>query len=159
MPERFVLDTSVAIKWFLRDAREMDTEKADRVLEELWEGRVELHAPRLLIYEFCHVLTRACRESTAQGRLRLEPQRLHQAIADFFALPIHFDHVDHEKPEAAARGASELAVRFHKGYYDMVFLRLAQHLHCPWLTADERAVQGVPDDFPKGSVRLLSHWP
>jgi predicted nucleic acid-binding protein len=62
MAEFTVLDASVAAKWFLRDEQETLIEEADELLLRLLAGDIELYAPRVIYYEVCQLLNRACRQ-------------------------------------------------------------------------------------------------
>ena len=56
MPNRLVIDTSVAVKWFLKDPIEDDTDLADDILVALLADDLELHAPRIFTYEVSGVV-------------------------------------------------------------------------------------------------------
>ncbi len=57
----WVLDASVAAKWFLPPAQETLTNEAQRLLEDFAGGRVRLLAPDLFWSEFGNVLWKAVR--------------------------------------------------------------------------------------------------
>ena len=59
---KYVLDSSVAVKWGLREA---DSDKADALREEFRLAVHEFITPDVFTVEVCHALTRAER----QGRL------------------------------------------------------------------------------------------
>lgn len=50
-----IFDTSVIVKW-VNTYKENDTEKADKILEEVKNGQAELIAPELAKYELGNVL-------------------------------------------------------------------------------------------------------
>ena len=99
-PRRYVVDTSVVLKWQLDD--EDDVPQALALRDAcLVDGAVELHAPMMLAYE----LTNALR--TAERRFRLSPELTTEALANLMASGIEL----HE-PAAARRAA----VRARAGY-------------------------------------------
>ena len=53
---RFVLDSSVAVKWVLT---ELDSNKADRLRDDYRNAVHELFAPDTFLAEIAHALTRA----------------------------------------------------------------------------------------------------
>ena len=58
--ERFVLDASVAAKWFLDDEEFIDLARS--FLERFLKGEIEFFAPTIIKYEVGHLLTKAYRE-------------------------------------------------------------------------------------------------
>ncbi len=151
LPERLVIDASVAAKWFLKDAIESDVDLADEILEASLADEVELHAPQILPYEVCGLLARAC------GRVKGNPPRLDKTQAvefarAFFQIPIQISAAIEDECIAAVG----MAVDYAKGSYDMTYIRLAETLNCQWCTADEQAMRGVPNGFPLHRVLLLS---
>lgn len=54
LPERLVIDASVAAKWFLKDVIERDIDLADDILLACLADEVELHAPQILPYDLLY---------------------------------------------------------------------------------------------------------
>jgi len=52
-PRNIVIDASVAAKWFIP---EEDSEKALEIMRRYSDGRIDLYAPDLIIYEVANVL-------------------------------------------------------------------------------------------------------
>ncbi len=151
LPERLVIDASVAAKWFLKDARESDVDLASDILLGCLADEVELNAPQILPYEVCRLLAKAC------GPVKGNPPRLDKTRAvefarAFFQIPIQISAAIEDECIAAV----EMAVDYAKGSYDMTYIQLAETLNCQWCTADERAIRGVPSGFPLSRVLLLS---
>ena len=151
LPERLVIDASVAAKWFLKDARESDVDLASDILLACLGDQVELHAPQILPYEVCGILARAC------GQVKGNPPRLNKTQAiefakAFFQIPIQISGAIEDECIAAI----EMAVDYAKGSYDMTYIRLAETLNCQWCTADEQVIRVVSNDFPLHRVLLLS---
>ena len=116
----FVVDSSVAAKWFFPEPH---SEEALALLDD----RHELHAPDLLLMEVDSVVCKRIRsrEITVRiGReiragLRRAPVRLHPS-------------------EPLLEPAFELAVATEQNIYDCVFLALAVLLRARMVTADRR---------------------
>jgi predicted nucleic acid-binding protein len=52
-PKGIVIDASVAAKWFIP---EEDSERASKLIRKYSDGKIELYAPDLLVYEVANVL-------------------------------------------------------------------------------------------------------
>jgi predicted nucleic acid-binding protein len=61
MAPEYVVDASVAAKWFLNDERH--TEEATAYLEQMLADEIRPHAPAPLQYEFGNILTKAQRDN------------------------------------------------------------------------------------------------
>ena len=68
--KKYVIDASVILKWVLGDEREADQSSAMKLLNAWGEGRCELAAPSLWIYETGNILGRLLHED-AQERMEL----------------------------------------------------------------------------------------
>ncbi|MDE2025446.1 MAG: type II toxin-antitoxin system VapC family toxin, partial [Patescibacteria group bacterium] len=75
-----VIDTSVIVKW-INTHKEKDTEKADKILNEVKNGQVELLAPELAKYELGNVLLK--------GK-QLIPSEAYISLGTVYSLPITF---------------------------------------------------------------------
>ncbi|MEW6743090.1 MAG: type II toxin-antitoxin system VapC family toxin [Planctomycetota bacterium] len=162
--KRMVIDACVAAKWFLGD--EADADVALDVYVAFLAGELDLHAPRLFIYEFAHVLSKACLTRKRGAReFRLDWETALECVATLFALladgsakrtnEAKITMSDANKEEACE--ALKMAVRFSRLHGDMVYLRLAEVLDCQWCTADEKVLSGgIPPGFPEQRIVLLS---
>lgn len=149
MPNRLVIDASVAVKWFLMD--EQDADLADNLLTAILADEVEAIAPDLFRHEVCAALTRAC--LTRQGsEFRLQPEKALECINRLFEIPIAI----HASTLLASRASVTLGVHHAKGYYDMTYVNLAEDQNCQWCTAEHRVLQALRPEFPAGRVQLLS---
>ncbi len=123
MAERYVVDASVAAKWFLKDSFEDHVDLAEEVLIDGLAGDIELHAPRIMSYEVCRLLWKACLTPSADKKSkRLDKDTACSCIETFFDLPV-------APAEATAQEAIDslgLGVQFWKNFYDMTYLRLAE---------------------------------
>lgn len=153
MTDLLVLDASVAAKWFLKDGMETHTAEADEILLQLLAGDIELYAPRVIYYEVCHLLNRACRVTDpSTGSFRLSKEKAVESAREFFALPVHI--LDMTEDEYI--GALEVAVDYHRGHADMTYIKLAERLDCQWCTGDDKVLKGIASTFPSHYVLLLS---
>ena len=157
MVDRFVLDASVAAKWFLRDPLEDHLEAASRVLLDLLDRTIELHAPRILSYEVGRLLWKACMTPAARSveTTRLDAEAARGFLETLFDLPLRFASAT----VAEATGTLERSLRFRKNYYDMAYLGLAEKLDCRVLTADEKVVRSAPPDFPRERFLMVANYP
>ncbi len=153
MATKMVVDASVAAKWFLQDPAESDVDLANELLLSMLAGETEIHAPDVLSYEVCSVLVSACLTRQQGQRIpRLPKDKAIRCIRGLFALPIHMHAVAEQKSVEAL----EWAVDYAKGYYDMLYLRLADELDCAWYTADKKILRANRPGFPSHRVFLLS---
>jgi predicted nucleic acid-binding protein len=153
MADLTVLDASVAAKWFLRDEQELHIEEADYLLLRLLADDIELYAPRVIYYEVCQLLNKACRQRDENtGAFRLSKEKALQGAREFLALPIQIvDTTEVEYVEAL-----ELAVDHHRrSHADMTYIKLAKRLDCQWCTDDDTVLSGVSSAFPSHRVVLL----
>lgn len=126
VPERYVIDSSVALKWFLGD--ESDTDKADLIQERFLLGQVELIAPPHFKYEFGFGLRKAVKAVP----VRISDLDADEAFHDFLALGIRIEQQD--DPELQTTW--NLQSRLNSKFYDTAYVTLAKRLGCTWLTAD-----------------------
>ena len=145
MPEPYVVDASVAAKWFLND--EAAIQEATDYLVGLLATEMILHAPTLLLYEFGNILTRAQRD---HGRPIDREQSL-EALKIFHELPVIY----HEQDKQAALEALTLANQYKCSFQDSSYLRLAKSLGCRLLTADSKFVEKLPPDIVRDHVQSL----
>lgn len=126
--KRYVVDTSVAAKWFL------DEEHGEAALRLLAAGN-ELHAPEFLDLEIDHVLSKKHRRGELERR---EAEEIRRAL-DAFPLQRH--------PAGLLREpAFALACLLRRSVYDCLFLAAARLLEAPLVTADRRLFAAGADD-------------
>ncbi len=140
----WILDVSVAAKWYLRDEELLD--EADEVLTRFGEGSLSLVAPAYFLDEAGNILRSAVR----RGRVTADQARLDYASL----LELDLTIVDPTIERRAA--ALELGLVHDIAYYDAVYLQLADELNLPFLTADrplyDRIVEAVPATMYLGSL-------
>ena len=131
------VDASLVLKLLLPE------EHSDRALK-LWKNwlvnGIQPISPRLLLYEVTSVL----RKHAHRGVL---PQS--SAAKAFAAInEIITSQVRIIDPENVHKKAWELANRFNRPTaYDSHYLALAEHMNCPFWTADERLFNVVHDNL------------
>ena len=131
---RYVLDSSVAVKWFVP---EVDTDKAICLRDDFRNGLHEFLAPDVFPIEVAHSLTRAERQR------RITPAVGAQALLDLLrTLPRLFDSVP-LLPRAYA-----ISSQVKIGVYDCLYVALAEREGCPFITADDKLVRNLQPQFP-----------
>ena len=121
---RYVLDCSVALKWFFQEPL---SDVATRLLEKLQLGHAELVAPDCIVAELGH----SCRKLVL-GR-KLSAEESYAAIEEFAALPIAL-----VPSRVLARPAMELAIQHLGTFYDALYIALAERENLKVITADDR---------------------
>lgn len=128
----YVLDASVAVKWYSMD-REEDLEKADRLLQMYVEGSCGMVAPVLISFELANAL---------RFNPNLAETDVRKAMLEFHELQITL-----EPPRQYIGLAVELAFKYSLTVYDAVYAALAQARAMPLITADHKfwkKVGGLP---------------
>ncbi len=115
-----IVDTSVAIKWFIEE------DDADDALL-LLDRRFELHAPDLLSLEFDNVLCKLIRRELLSIDEGLD---IHDRITAF---PIRY-----HPSQIVQERAFEMAVETRRNIYDCLYLALAEILKGRMVTADRK---------------------
>jgi predicted nucleic acid-binding protein len=133
---RWVVDASVALKWYFRDEEFLP--QADSLLEAFSTGAVMLTAPSFIRYEISNAFVVAQR----QGRLSKD-QLLHR-LQTFFDLDI----VRLVDGNEVLLSALELTSQFPVVFYDALYLAVAQRLACNFVTADKRLQENTQNQLP-----------
>jgi predicted nucleic acid-binding protein len=115
---KYVLDSSVAVKWVLT---EVDTDKALRLRDTYRGGQCQLIAPDWFQLEVANVLGKAAARKLITGadalrgynNVLLDAPMLHES------LPL-------------ADSAFQLALKHQRAVYDCLYLALAMQETCPW---------------------------
>ena len=132
----FVIDASVAIKWFVR---EDDSEIADRILA----APLVLHAPALLRFELANGLWKNWRKKIVTADQASEAiEAIDRTISAW-----------HGTGELFAP-AVKLAFDLDHVVYDCIYLALARRLGAPLITADKRLLAIAPG----GLTVALRDW-
>lgn len=145
MPDQYVVDASVAGKWFLND--ETGIQAATDFLVQLLADEIILHAPELLRYEFGNILTRAQRDD---GR-PIDHQQSLEALDIFHEYPITY----HDLSKQAFLETLSFANQSRCSFQDSSYLWLAISLNCRLPTADMKFVQTLPPDVVRNHIETL----
>jgi predicted nucleic acid-binding protein len=133
LPE-IVVDSSVVVKWFLREPRRAE---ALTLLHVYREERITLVAPVLLMSEVANVLSRRVRRGLATASVAMDAYRLLQTNA-----PLLVDD------RLLLGEAMALAVGSGQTVYDYLYLALALRRGCQLVTADLKFHAAVSRKFP-----------
>jgi predicted nucleic acid-binding protein len=117
---KYVVDASVAVKWYVPEVHSMEAER-------LLDPANELHAPDLIVPEFGSILWKKI------GRGELTAAQARKIIEAFIGVPM-FKYPASPLLEAAFAGALQTA----QTVYDWTYLALAVTLDCQMVTADEK---------------------
>jgi len=124
---RYVLDTSVVVKWFT-EYNEDDIDAAISLREDILEGRISIVIPDLLFYE----LSNALRYNSAFDRKDVKDAL--QSIMD-----MEFDV--REVNDEVLNNAVSIAFKYNVTVYDAYFLSLAIKENIPYMTADYKFIK------------------
>ncbi|KKS97514.1 MAG: PilT protein domain protein [Candidatus Gottesmanbacteria bacterium GW2011_GWA2_43_14] len=124
MAIKYILDTSVAIKWFSRED-ETDLDQAGKLLHKLTIGEIEIYTLYFLLIELANALMMGKKMSAAKTT---ESCHLLQTT------PIKFIHLNSGIIDKAAK----LAERYRLTIYDGLYLALATDYKAKLITADKK---------------------
>ncbi len=133
---RYVLDASVILKWVVGDEREPDQDKAMALLMAFRDGKLDLAAPSLWLYEVGNFLGRMI-PANAVEKMRL-----------LLDLGIRTEGL----PGEAIPRCLDWMARHKVTFYDAAYLAVALEWNATLVTADEafmRKMKGV------GRIRVL----
>ena len=133
-----VLDASVAIKWF---HEESNTDKAERLQDQIARGEIRAIVPPLFFYEVANVLT-------IKSDSDIEQVIAAHNILE--SLPFQIIEVVHTILEEAIHIAHE----HHLSVYDAIYIALAMLSDATLITADEK----LADRIGSPAVQLLSDY-
>jgi predicted nucleic acid-binding protein len=140
---KYVVDSSVVFKW---EVPETDSDKAILLRDEFRAAVHELVAPDFLPLELAHALTRAER----QGRVFVGYATLFWTDA-MSTPPVLVPSLP------LSPRATDLSSAMRIGVYDCLYIALAEVERCDFITADDKLVNNVQNQFP--FVRHISTMP
>ena len=121
---QYVVDASVAAKWFVPEAY---TGEAQRLLD----NEDDLLAPELILHEIANVMLKRFR------RDEMSEERARGAVA---MLPFLVRSVS---SATVSRFSMDIAVRYHRSSYDAVYVALAHEHGCALVTADRKLYRAL----------------
>jgi predicted nucleic acid-binding protein len=121
---KYVLDASVAVKWFLPEA---DSRLALALRDDFQRQIHELIAPDIFPIEIAHALIRAERKGIVT-----HDDAVIKLVDAFTVAPILHPHLP------LLPRALEIAASFRIGVFDCLYVALAERENCQLVTADER---------------------
>lgn len=128
---RYVLDSSVIIKWFSSHG-EQDVEAALSLRDAFVEGSIGIVVPDLVFYEVAN-------------SLRHNPRFTVTDVADAVQ-SLHDMELSVQAPSPSLmRRSVEIAFKYGVTVYDACFLALAEKLRMKFVTADYKFVERLPD--------------
>jgi predicted nucleic acid-binding protein len=133
----YVLDASVAAKWYLPAEGETNKETALALLRDYSSGTIELVVPDVFWTECGNIFWKAARQG------RISARTAEDSIADL----VTFDLVT-VGSKALLREALRIASEFDRSVYDAAYVALASEWHAPLVTADERLANALAARFP-----------
>lgn len=137
-----VIDSSVAIKWFVVELNSVD---ARRILDDYQTGLVFFSAPDLIYAEVGNIVWK---KQTIQGLSAADAQDI---ISSFRAINFNVTPASD-----LLEDAYQLAVKYQRTVYDSLYLALSLREQCQLITADERLVNSVTSSLP--NVIWLPRW-
>ena len=143
MTDHVVVDSSVAIKWFVEEPYSVE---AHQLLEAYEVGSLTMLAPDLLYAEVGNIVWKKHR---FQG---LASEDAEEILAAFRLVTFVVTSC-----AALLEEAYRLAVTHQRTVYDAMYLALSLREHCPWVTADERLVNALGVTFPQ--IIWVANWP
>ncbi len=134
---RFVVDASVAAKWFLPAAGETLTDEALELLRRYTNGQIRLIVPDLFWAEFANILWKAVR----QGRWT-------KSAADAAIAAMMDRNLPTVPSLTLLEKAFVLATTFDRSVYDSLYVALAINSKAQLVTADERLARALAAHLP-----------
>ena len=136
--KEFVLDTSVALKWF-SEFGESDLHRALQLREGLLNGSVFLTVPELLFYEIANAL---------RHNPRFSSKDVEGAIDSVLDMGLDVRTMEQETLAEAIR----IAFKYNSTVYDTYFLALSIREGKPLITADYKFTEKLKG--VKGIIKL-----
>jgi len=137
----FVIDASVAVKWYID---EEDRDKALEVRRDYVEGKIDLASPALIIYEVFNALR------YHPGVSSVDVARNVDSLLDM--------QIDLRLPSPDTnRLAAELALKEEISGYDAHYIALAKTMQARVITSDSKLKDKLSDET-KQSLKLLHDY-
>jgi predicted nucleic acid-binding protein len=138
-----VVDSSVAVKWFVTEPYSVE---AHSILEEYAADTLTLLAPDLLYAEVGNIVWKKHRLQN------LAAEDAEEVLAAFRLVTFMVTSC-----AVLLEEAYRLAVTHQRTVYDAMYLALSLRENCRWVTADERIVNALGAIFPQ--ITWVANWP
>jgi len=122
LPESFIVDASIAVKWF---AAEADTPQARLVYKAIVEQTSRAFAPYLIVYEVANALWKS---------KKLQEEKVSEAAIELLNFDIQLIELD----SGVIQSAAKFMVKYDLTFYDAVYAALAGIKKMPVLTANSK---------------------
>lgn len=133
----YVLDASVAAKWFLPSAGETYVKEALAILQAFAAGKTRLLVPDLFWPEVSNVFWKAFRLG-----------RISEKAADAAISSLAAQQIVTAPSRPLVNKAFAIATAFQRPVYDAIYVALAVGSNYPLVTADERLANALAAYFP-----------
>jgi predicted nucleic acid-binding protein len=134
---QFIIDASVAAKWFLPPSGEPLADEALQLLAGYADGRFRLAVPDLFWAECANILWKAVR----QGRCS-------RKTAEEAIIALKIRNMPTTSSLALIEDAFSIAASFDRTVYDSLYVALAIRLRANLITADERLANSLAAHLP-----------
>jgi len=141
----FVIDASVAVKWFLPPAEEQYSENAFALLKRYVAAQVRFIVPDLFWAELGNVCWKAMRQG------RWSQKDAHAAV--FATKKRAFPTVS---TLSLLEDAFSISIAFDRNVYDSLYIALALTAKSEFITADERLANAVAAHLPVRWIGLFA---
>lgn len=141
----YVVDASVAVKWFFA---EEDNAQAMALLRGAAEGHYVLLAPDFLVIEVANAVWKRHRRAEVTVE---EAAEIIERIA--------FAQLDWTEAIELVPRAATLAMTLNCTVYDALYLALAEAYDAVLVTADHRLGEDLPEDWRAERIRMLRDVP
>lgn len=129
--KNYVVDTSVAVKWFIVQPY---YEQAIELLDCFEQGKCKLHSPSTIYLEFTNVLWKYSQFFELEDLLNI--------LKKFLSL----DLIIHDHTHLL-KGALNIAHKYDRSVYDAIFLHLSNEIEAEFVTSDEKLVNAVSKEL------------
>jgi predicted nucleic acid-binding protein len=133
----YIVDASVAAKWFLPRKQEPLADEAGEILRDYAGGIVQLLVPDLFWPEIGNILWKAARSGRISNSSAAESLDLMQKF-----------NLNTSPCEPLLKEAVAIALALDRTVYDAIYVALAVVSNAPLITADERLANALAARFP-----------
>ena len=134
---KWVIDASVAAKWFLPPKDEQLVPEALSLLQGYKNASVQLVVPDLFWAEFGNVLCKAVRRG-----------RCSRSVAEAAIAELAAESLVTISSEGLLDNAFNIASDFNRSFYDSLYVALAVAARVQLVTADKKLVNALAGRFP-----------